>query len=110
VLRRLLAEVLLARCAAQLRPGQRRALRRFTRAEDSPLAFAWLAARPLRRLVGRDETLGGELPLIAGIVWRRLVVLIAAGRQRPGRRLSDASYPDPPAFEQPRLRRWRAGT
>jgi len=29
--------------------------------------------------------------------------------QLPGRKPFDASFPDPPAFEQPRLRRWLAG-
>jgi hypothetical protein len=78
-------------------------------AEARPGAFAWLALRPLRRLWGRDETLGGEGALISGIAWRWLLAARAARRERPGRLAWDASFPDPPRFEQRRLRRWRVG-
>lgn len=108
-MRRVLAQTLLARCGDDLEPRKRRALALLVDAERSPVAFAWLALRPLRRLIGRDETLGGELPLAQGIVWRRLVTLAAGRRERPGRRPYDASFPDPPVFEQRRLRRWRVG-
>jgi glycosyltransferase involved in cell wall biosynthesis len=93
-----LAEVLLIRCAGRLTPGKRAALRRFIRAERSPLAFLWLAARPARMLVGRTDTLGSESGLLPGIVWRRLAGILRL----------DASLPDLSSFEQPRLRRWRA--
>ena len=73
------------------------------RAERSPICFLWLALRPLRRLVGRDETLSGEVALACGIVWRWLVAFARV------RLAQDASFPDPPRFEQRRLRRWRAG-
>ncbi|MGO9974339.1 MAG: glycosyltransferase [Solirubrobacteraceae bacterium] len=106
--RAVLARALLMRCASLLTPGKRRALRWFIASERSPAAFAWLAARPLRRLAGRDETLGGEAGLAKGIVWRWLLSLVVAGAHHPGRRAYDASFPDPPVFEQPRLRRWRA--
>jgi glycosyltransferase involved in cell wall biosynthesis len=88
---------------------KRRALELMLAAESSPLAFAWLALRPLRRLWGRDETLGGEAALACGIVWRWLVAAAVAGHDRPGRRPWDTRFPDPPRFEQRRLRRWRAG-
>ncbi len=68
-----------------------------------------VALRPLRRLVGRDETLGGEAALAAGLLWRWLIVLAVGNSRRPGRTGFDASFPDPPRFEQRRLRRWRAG-
>jgi hypothetical protein len=106
--RQVQAEVLLARGGAGLSGADRRRLRRFAAADRSPGAFLWLALRPLRRLIGRDETLGGELALMRGIVWRALVGP-AAGRRRPGRFGGDASFPDPPSYEQRRLRRWRAG-
>jgi glycosyltransferase involved in cell wall biosynthesis len=109
VLRRLQAEVLLARCGPSLTASKRRALRWFANAERSPAAFAWLALRPLRRVIGRDETLGGELPLVRGIIWRWLLALAVSRRERPGHRPYDASFPNPPRFEQRRLRRWRAG-
>jgi hypothetical protein len=66
----------------------------------SPLAFAWLALRSLRALAGRNETLGTERQLTSGILWRWLS---ASGRM-------NASLPSLDSFEQPRLRRWRAGT
>jgi hypothetical protein len=96
------AQALLARCGARLEPGKRRALRRFVAAQRSPLAFAWLALRPLRMLVGRNDTLGSETELAQGIAWKWLV------GGRAGRAL-DARFPDPLDFEQRRLRRWRSG-
>jgi hypothetical protein len=109
VMRQVQAEVLLARGGAALTPGTRRALRRFAAADHSLAAFLWLTARPLRRLTGHDETLGGELALVRGIAWRWLITLAAGRGERPGRRAADASFPDPPHYEQRRLRRWRAG-
>jgi glycosyltransferase involved in cell wall biosynthesis len=93
--RAVLAEDLLARCDARLSERKRIALRRFAAAERSPAAFAWLVARALAR---RADTLGSEAELVPGIVWRW-----AAG---PLRR--DSSMPDVLAFQQERLRRWRA--
>jgi hypothetical protein len=60
-------------------------------------------------LIGRDETLGGEVALVKGIIWRWLVRLMSIRASPPARWRYDASFPDPPLFEQPRLRRWRAG-
>jgi glycosyl transferase family 2 len=102
------AEALLARCARELTPAKRRALRRFRAAGRSPIAFAWLALRPLRVLAGRDETLGSESELARGIAWRWLVAALARGAAYVGRRAGDARFPDPLSFEQRRLRRWRA--
>ncbi len=108
--REIQARTLLLRCADTLTPRARRTLERFVAVPESPVAFAWLALRPLRALAGRGETLGGEAALVRGIVWRRLVGSLG-GRVPVGRRPAiDASFPDPPRFEQPRLRRWRAGT
>ena len=93
-----LAEVLLARAGDGMAPAKRASLRRFVRAERSATASLWLAARMLRVLAGRTETLGSESGLLPGIAWRRL-----AGTLR-----LDASLPDLSSFEQPRLRSWRA--
>ena len=106
--REVLALTLLARCAGTLEPDQRRALERFLAAPDSAPAFAWLAARPLRALWGRNETLGTELGLAQGILWRRLLPALAVGSRRPGRRPLDARFPDEDSFRQRRLERWRA--
>jgi Glycosyl transferase family 2 len=107
--RRLQAQTLLERRSPALTPRRRRALELMVAAERSPAAFAWLALRPVRRLWGHDETMGGELALTRGIIWRWLVAAAVAGHEHPGRRPWDASFPDPPRFEQGRLRRWRAG-
>jgi hypothetical protein len=107
--RAVLAQTLLLRCRATLSRRKRRALRWFLASARSPAAFTWLALRPLRRLIGRDETLGGEVALVHGLAWRWLLVLAVGRAQHPGRRPFDASFPDPPRFEQRRLRRWRTG-
>jgi hypothetical protein len=105
------AQVLLARCAAELTPGKRRALRRLIASERSPLGLTWLAARPTRELYGSNETLGSEAQLVKGILWRRMISVRAASHDRPGRSTFDASFPGcgPESFDQKRLRRWRAG-
>jgi glycosyltransferase involved in cell wall biosynthesis len=102
------AQTLLARCGGRLTASKRRALERYVAADHSPVAFAWLAMRPLRALAGRNETLGSERELVHGIAWRWLVALLVHGARRPGRRPLDASYPGLLSFEQKRLRRWRA--
>jgi glycosyltransferase involved in cell wall biosynthesis len=88
--RAVLAQTLLVRCA--MTPEKRRALERYLAAERSPADFAWLGLRALTR---RHETLGSELELVRGIAWRRA---------RP----RHVGIPEPLAFEQRRLRRWRA--
>ena len=107
-MRDVFARTLLLRCGSRLRARRRRALEWFVASARSPVAFAWLALRPLRRFVGRDETLGGESALARGVLWRWLIELAALRAERPGSRAYDASFPDPPQFEQRRLRRWRA--
>jgi hypothetical protein len=97
------AATLLLRAPRTLTPRHRRALQWFLAAPSSPVAFAWLALRPLRALGGHGETLGGEWALARGIAWRWLIGRVARGP-------ADARFPDPPRFEQPRLRRWRGGT
>jgi glycosyltransferase involved in cell wall biosynthesis len=102
------AQALLVRCAGRLTASKRRALRRYVAAGRSPAAFAWLAARPVRALAGRNETLGSEAELVRGIVWRWLVALLATGARTPGRRPLNAGFADEGSFEQRRLHRWRA--
>jgi hypothetical protein len=96
------AATLLLRAQPTLTRRRRRALEWFLAASRSPWAFAWLALRPLRAAAGRGETLGGEWALARGIAWRWLIGRVAHGQ-------TDARFPDPPRFEQPRLRRWRGG-
>jgi hypothetical protein len=89
---------------------KRRALERFTAAPRSPLAFAWLAARPLRALTGSNETLGTESEFARGIVWRHLIALRTGRRETPGRSPYEASCPplDAATLGEERLARWRA--
>jgi hypothetical protein len=107
--RELHAQVLLARCGAELTRRKRRALRLLVDAARSPLAFAWLAARPARALFGRNETLRVEGVLSRGILWRFLISLRTRGRERPGITENDASMPslDPDRLKS-RQRRWLA--
>jgi glycosyltransferase involved in cell wall biosynthesis len=103
------ARLLLARCGSELTPGKRRALQRVIAAARSPLAFAWLEARRLRKLFGRNETLGMEAVLARGILWRHLIAITSWGRSRPGRSDDDASVPSAvPQKLGPRQRRWLA--
>jgi glycosyltransferase involved in cell wall biosynthesis len=105
------AETLLARCSERLSARKRRALRRFAAADRGRLALAWLAARPLRRLAGRGETLGTEAELAKGIFWRHLVRARAGRRERPDGSPYDASCPplDAGTLGHERLGRWLAG-
>ncbi len=108
--RGLLAQALLARCSGLLSPRKRRALRRFASADRTALGLAWLAARPLRRLAGRGETLGTESELARGILWRHLIRLRTGRREAPEGSPYDASCPPLHAgtLGHDRLARWRA--
>jgi glycosyltransferase involved in cell wall biosynthesis len=107
--RAFLARIVLARCAAELTARKRRALRLVIAAASSPVAFAWLAIRPVRAMVGRNETLRVEEVMIKGILWRQLIAIRARRRERPGPAEDDASVPafDPPSLGR-RQRRWLA--
>jgi hypothetical protein len=100
------AEVLSARASSRLTRRKSRALARIVTGERSPLSFAWLATRPLRALFGRGETLGAEIHLAKGILWRHIVALRTRGRDTPEGSGHDSSLPAV-IFEQKRLRRWR---
>jgi glycosyltransferase involved in cell wall biosynthesis len=104
------ARVLLERCSARLTSRKRRVLSRFLASAHSPLGLLWLAARRLRALVGRNETLGGETELVKGIVWRYIVAVRTRHLERPGGAPYEASLPLcwQENFGQERLRRWRA--
>lgn len=105
---RVRALTLLLRCGHRLTPAKRRALKRYLTAESSAASLCWLALRPLRALAGRSETLAGEWELLPGLVWRALAGVLAALPWWPERWLLDTRFPDPPVFEQKRLRRWRS--
>lgn len=104
------AQALLARCAAQLSSRKRRALQLFISSSRSPLAFAWLALRPLRSIFGHNETLGMETELARGVAWRALIPLRAGRRTLPSGTSFDASCPPATAetLQETRLARWRA--
>jgi hypothetical protein len=54
-----------------LEPAKARALRRLGRLDGSKPPIGWLARRSLRRLTGRNETMGIELSLLAASLWGR---------------------------------------
>jgi len=100
------AQTLLLRDPGTMSPRKRRTLERFIAAERRPLVVVWLALRPLRGLVGRNETLGAEGLLVRGILWLWLTRLrLALPRQS---RADATMLPfDPATFGQRRMRRWR---
>jgi glycosyltransferase involved in cell wall biosynthesis len=108
--REVLAQALLARCSAALSPAKRRVLERFIAAAHAPLPFAWLATRPLRGLAGANETLGAEMELVRGILWRHLIEARTGRKEAPGAAAYEASCPPLEAntLGQSRLARWRA--
>lgn len=81
------------------RIGRRKgwAVHRMLSGDRSPLTIAWLALRRLRRIAGRNETLGAEGTLLRGMAWRAAVTLIARRSERAGGPLrGNASLPAPP--------------
>ena len=60
-----------ARAGGELEPAKARALRRLARLDTSRPPAGWLALRSLRGLVGRNETMGIELSLLAAVLWGR---------------------------------------
>lgn len=89
-----LAETLLLRCGEQIGRSDGRQIRRFIKAERSPVGFLWLAARSQRPRFGHNETLGAEKIITQGILWRRLIGAASTGRRKPIPGLPyDASMP-----------------
>lgn len=78
----LAARTLELRIAGGVSAGKVRAIRRAGRLATASEPFAWLAARSLRRLGGRSETMGIELSLLAALAWRRLAAASARRRER----------------------------
>ncbi len=78
----LAAQTIEARAGGSLERRKARDVRRVARLGRPPEPAAWLALRSLRRVAGRNETMGIELSLLTAILWRRL----AAARARLGRR------------------------
>jgi len=76
-----LAQIVLERCEADMPEKKLRALRRFTTSDRKLSGMLWLALRPLRRLIGHNETLVMERVLVRGILYRHLM---AVRRRLPG--------------------------
>jgi glycosyltransferase involved in cell wall biosynthesis len=72
----ILARVLRLRLAGRIADRKAATLERYVGAESSVTASAWLLARSLRNLVGRNETLASERGILRGILWRRLLPLL----------------------------------
>jgi glycosyltransferase involved in cell wall biosynthesis len=67
----LAAQEIEARAGSRMEARKARTVRRVARLDSSPTAAAWLALRSLRRLAGRNETMGIELSLLAAILLHR---------------------------------------
>ena len=106
--RQMYAGVLLSRCDAELSAEKRRALELTRSAVSSPIAFLWLALRPLRSLRGRNETLGFERILVRGILWRRVISLRRSSK-RATKLLGDATPTADPKSLGSRQRGWLTG-
>jgi glycosyltransferase involved in cell wall biosynthesis len=78
------ARALEVRFGDSLAPPRRRALSRVQDCDRSLRGAAWLALRALRPLVGRNETMGNERGLLAGIAWHRIATRRARVAQRRG--------------------------
>jgi glycosyltransferase involved in cell wall biosynthesis len=79
------ASALEARFGESMSTRDRRALRRIRSCDDSLGGAVWLSYRALRPLTGRNETMGMERGLLAGVLWRRaasLRALIGRARRR----------------------------
>jgi glycosyltransferase involved in cell wall biosynthesis len=66
-----------------LSPAERRGLRRIQESDGSTRGAAWFAWRTFRPVFGRNETMGMERGLLAGLLWRLLAGLragVARGR------------------------------
>jgi hypothetical protein len=105
------AQALLARMGADISPSKRRGLERYVRSARSPLAFAWLVGRSLGAVTGASSTLGTELELARGIVWRHLVGALARLPGAAARLPLEAACPplEAESLGESRLARWRAG-
>jgi hypothetical protein len=66
----LFAGTLETRLGTRLAPSDRSLLRRLVRLE-SPRSMLWLLRRSLADVRGRSSTLGAELHLLEGVLWRR---------------------------------------
>lgn len=64
------AELLLVRIGDAIEDRKARAVRRCTRLDHSPVAWAWLAQSLVRSRIGRSKTLGVERLMLVGALWR----------------------------------------
>ncbi len=87
------ATILTSRCGDRMSSSKRRALERFMRADRSLPPLGWLAARSVRELLGRPETLGAELGLFFGFAWRRAIEVTTRAGEPPRRLRLDARPP-----------------
>jgi len=95
------AAILEMRCGDLLAPSKRRALRRYMRADRTPLALGDFVRRAVGEHVGRPETLGAELGVLLSFLWRHMLVATTRGRERPRRRLRIDARPPPSLVPKP---------
>ncbi len=103
------AVVLVERCSDRMSRREIGALGRLATADTTLRGTLELAVRPAREIWGRNETLGTEWHLLAGILWLRFVKLRELGRRRsPSGARQDVAVPefDIVSFAQWRMKRW----
>jgi O-antigen biosynthesis protein len=76
------AQTIEARAGDEIEPRKARTVRRVAGLDRGAGAAPWLALRSLRRLTGRNETMGIELSLSTAIAWHRLAAARARLRGR----------------------------
>lgn len=99
-----ISRLLLDRCGFAMTARKRRAMERFDRSDRSVIALLWLALRPLRRLLGRGETMGMERVLVRGILYRHLAGVRRRLPARFRRRAERAGELRPERELTPRMR------
>lgn len=77
------AQTIEERTGGSLEPRKARTVRRLARLGRGPGSAVWLAARSLRRLAGRNETMGIELSLLAATFWHWMTRARARLSRRP---------------------------
>jgi hypothetical protein len=73
------AKTIELRAGPDLAPSKRGAVQRLSRLGTAREPAGWLALRSLRRLAGRNETLGIELSILSSVIWRRIAQIRGRG-------------------------------
>ena len=100
-----IASILLDRCAGRMKPKKQRVLERFLGSERSLSGLLWIGMRPMRKYLGRNETLGSERVIARGIVWRHLAAVRRRLPDRISRTVDEATALKPEKSVTDQMRR-----